>query len=640
MKVKSLFLALFCVLFAFSCKKESDTGKVTPVYYFLEIQVDELYHNVSMSVNATEPKKIPVALKASSLGGIAPEVSMFKDVVVSIAPEGFVDFSVESDGVSISPKAVGSATLTLSPKTLLGQPVSCEVTVLEKQAEPVSVSITKTGTDFSDGVLQLKEGGSFPLQAVVMNDKGAVSLDCPLKWSVISGDSYIQVSQDGLVSAISNPGGVRTASVLVEVDGLPSLNDNVTVRVQPLPTGIKLNIVTDIPMWEKVGEDRSFTYEVLPAGAYDDVTVSLTSTDASLSVSGNTVTIRGIKSGVNPIVVTLTSQSKPQVSKAFQLFVVDYASTDIKSGDYVYYNAAYDTFITQDCGLRFTSGTSVVYQVEGVKSDTPAAYLGEEVPGFGKFIGIVVTTDLGSDGMGCDLLEECKNKASATGLYEYRSYQKSKLRGFYGRPATHALILKKDQSNEKKEWQHNNEHISSITEQKGDLYLSQLNRYLAFSQEDYNYGYSYEQSGSTRMGSYSKYCTRGFVPHLLMKFYNQHLGNSNYSVIPVKEIDSYADGVPGIASGSSNAWTTGWFLPGNKEWALMKDNLSLVNKSLKKCGSGATSLSGNYWSTEEDGEYCVWSYDVSESAVSRRKYYKDTRTHTNGSAFVRAVLYL
>ena len=644
MKKTALFIAAFAALM-FSCKPEPSAqggGETNPdpgpdAGVFMSIKMDKAFADITMAVNA-EGKKIPLSVSAVSLEDLKTpvEVSITSDLSLKTDPEGIISCTLMDDGVFVRPESEGVATLTISPKNATGGHVTCVVTVTAKPAEPASVSIVKSSDAFTDGKLRIKEGGQFQLEAVVLNDKDVVTFDYPVKWSVISGSDYVNVDAGGLVTAKATDNAVSSASVLVEVDGYPSLTDNVTVEVQSAPTGISLSgsgakLNDDGELIMKVGNTATLTVEALPKGAYSDFESSSDSPNTvSVTFDGTTLTVKGLARKAGATKVTLQSRHNSSVKKDISVYVFDYEEADLKPGDYVYYApGSGGGFISTDCGLRYADGASSVYvDAKGKRTSTPKGIMSVWS---GFYVGVVVNAGVDIK-LDCNLLKECKDGSKAENLYELRFFDKDNLVGIGG---VHALVLRRAQSSEMIEWQHNNEFIAICTDKKDGIYQSQLNGYLAFSQNDMTNGWRTESGGSTQYHYFEKYSKCGFVPYLLQLFYTRHLNNSNYSVLPAIEIDGYTDVPKPAASGKGS---TGWFLPGELEWEIIAEQVAIVNKSLEK--SGGTPLSGVYWSTEESGEYNAIGHTVNGNKVSIASRYKDTRTHSNGSAYARAVMYL
>ncbi len=635
MKRISIFLALLCALFAFSCKKDSDTNTkpAAKVYDILQISVNEAYQKVSIAVNASKPMKIPVEVSAVSIGGVPPAVSMLNDVVASVKPQGIIECTIEEDGVSIEPKAEGNATLTLSPKTLLGEPVSCEVTVTEKPAEPASVEIITTDSHFTVKTLRILEGDSFTFSAVVMSDLGS-TLSAKVKWSVVEGASYVSIDADsGKLTTQTLGSGVTsaTAKVRVTVDGHSDLTDEVTVIIQPLVKSVSIAtsnfLNADNELITKKGDERTFRYSVQPTGAYDDIEVVLPK-DSKVSVSrdGRDIVLKMPNtSSPSSTMVTVRSQKNHDASLSFNVFIFDYDANDVKVGDYVYYA---DIFTVSDCGLRYVGSDKNIYvDANGRRANVPRGILSYWSS---FYIGVIASTQTPT--LGCSVLKNCTNKDCEDNLYQYRSFYASDLPGI-GLAHTHCLVLRKNYSSSAIKWQNQGEMVSITQDTKDGIYQSQLSRYLAFSQKSMVDGYTDKSGGNTSHGDFTTYNKCGFVTHLLLAFYSAHLNKEElFKVHPVLEINNYSDGVPKFSGEGSK--TTGWFLPGEAEWAEIKTNFKIVNASLSASGGTTFPTNQYFWSTEETGEKNVNVYKVVSGGLST-----ETKLKTE-TAYTRAVLYL
>ncbi|MBP5397728.1 MAG: hypothetical protein J6Y32_03720 [Bacteroidales bacterium] len=636
-------MALTAATLFVSCKKEENNGKggggTDPVITLVTIEVDPALKNISMAVNA-EAQLIPVTLTTKTLdpSQTPRSVTVPNDVAVSCNPEGVVSCTLLSEGVQIAPQAVGTTTLTLSPKNgLIGSKVECEIEVSEEPDEPSSLQIEKTGPNFSGGVLQLAEGDSYQLKAVVTTKKGKTSLDYTVLWAVTSGSQYASVVQNtGLVTTKSLSGATNaTGTIVAGVDGYNKLGlaDQVDFRVQPAPTSVglyQISLNNEGEYIAKKGTTKTFQYTLNPGAAFDDIEVIVsgnTNVTAVKTAASKEVTLTIGESSPNPATVTLRSKKNTSASKSFKVYSFDYEGSDVKTGDYVLYSS--DLFLYADCGLRYQNGSTAIYVNNSGSRITQPRDLGTGLSTY--FVGVVVSPIDYS--LECTVLNNCENGPSATGVYEYRGLSLEDLSGL-GTSKTHVLVVKKDQTDEV-EWQHNNEYIAITTAKRDGLNQSQLHGWLAFSYQDYQSGYDIQGQTVTHY-SFGRYVDSGFVPTLLQRFYSNHINNTNYKVIPIVDyIDKYSD-VPKVGDGKG---TTGWFLPGEKEWKFMRDNLKLVNASLSK--ASATTLSGMYWSTEERAEYQVNAYNVTSSGITLTLRYKDARTHTTeGKAHTRAVLIL
>ena len=633
MKRISILLALVCALFAFSCKKEAGADtKQTKVYNILQIHLNDVYKQkgASMAVNAA-PMNIPVELSATTIGGGEPPVvSMLNDVVVSVDPEGVVECSIDAEGLVLEPKTVGEATLTLSPKTLLGESVSFKVTVTEKAPEPVKVEIITTDSHFTGKTLKMLEGNSFTFSAVVTSDFGS-ALPATVKWSVVEGASYVSIDADsGKLTTKTLGTGVAsaTAKVRVTVDGHTDLTDEVTVVIQPLVKSVSIStsnfLNADNDLITKKGDIRKFRYSVQPTGAYDDIEVVLyKGAKVSASRDGSDIVLTmSNTSSPSSTTVTLRSQKNPSASLSFNVFIFDYDAYDIKVGDYVY--CADGSFITTDCGLRYVgSNTNIYVDANGRRTNVPMGILSYWSS---FYIGVIASTQTPT--LGSSVLKDCKNPSCDGNLYQYRSFYASDLPGL-GFDSTHCLVVRKNYSSSTTTWQNQGEMVSFTQAKKDGIYQSQLSRSLAFSQKSMTEGYT----TSSTHGEFDNYNKCGFVTHLLLAFYSAHLKEEElFKVRPVLEINNYSDGVPKFSGESGK--TTGWFLPGEAEWAEIKTNFKIVNASLSASGGTAFSTGQYFWSTEETGEKNVNVYKVVSGGLSTETKLKTETANT------RAVLYL
>lgn len=636
MKKVFLLAAMLFGALVFSCKKEnpgSDSGNQghntnpdPPASEFVEVTGIDVPSSFSLAINSA-PATIKIALSPDN-------ASLNKDVEVTCEqPEtAVIEWSLVAEGINITPKSIGEAKFIIHPKKGKLSGKTCKVTVTQKPAEPASVSIVKTDSHFlSDGALHLAEGESFQLESRVINDFDAVTSDFPVAWSIVKGDTYISLdSKTGTIQTKDLGGATNAAAIVrVEVEGHSELSDEVSVKIQPLPTGISLSgeyLNKNNERLMKVGSKVVFTINPVPYGAIEGFEATSSKPGiASVKVEDDKLTVEGLARNAGSVDIVVKSSYAKDVKTTFKVYVFDYERTDTKPGDYVYYSD--NMYVAVDCGLRYAAGSNSKYEAsDGTVSNTPQSPTNM---GVFKYIGVVVTTDVPSS-FDMDKLNGCKDEENAAGLYEFRTFSRSNLPGFYIPSSAHALVLKKDQSPDKVEWQHNNEYIAATEDKQNGSNLWQFQLYgrYVFSPETKEY--------AKQWTGFGVYCSDyGLLSYLLLKFYNNHLNNHNYDVLPVKMVDAYSD-IPKISSGDKSI--SGWYLPSKWEFDSMKANLAIINASLLK--TGATQLSGDYWSTEEESEYEAFCYTVSGSNVHRCRQYKDTRTHSNGSAYVRAVMCL
>lgn len=383
----------------------------------------------------------------------------------------------------------------------------------------------------------------------------------------------------------------------------------------------------------KTGSAETISVSVQSEGAVKDLEVECSNSYVATAglLDASTVKVIAGSRSTTPLTVTISSAYNKKASQSFKLYIYDYEASDMKKGDYVYSNGS--SFRWEDCGLRYADAMTAVYQdASGSRTTKPKPYPGETLSGGWKYVGVVVdrVSETGQF-LCCHYLNDCKDGSKAEGLYGYRSFTMNSLGGFSNSSSgSHALVVRKDQTASKVEWQHNNEFVSDCKAKHNasGLYQFQLQSRYAFSPEACTYlneGWS---------SNNCKYCASGFMPYLLLKFYGDHVNDSNYRFIPATVIEGYTD-VPKLSAGKG---TTGWYLPGEWEWGKIRTNLDIVNNSLSE--SGGSRIFGDYWSPEEKDEYQAYCYRFTITDKSRVFLYKDTRTHDNGSAYTRAVLLL
>ena len=629
MKKWALLVTLLVAALAASCKKENPTQ---PSSYDWAVCTVTLGTDKLEMVAGGESYVVPAEISAQMLVTKTPlPASLTDDTKLSCEPDGIILCELLETGVRVTPQSLGTATFTLTPTTYIGDAVSCQVTVSEVPPEPQSVSIIKTDSHFhSDGQLYLLEGDSFTFSAIVTSNHGSAMAE-KVNWSVVEGTAYASIdAESGKLTSKTLGSGVTsaTAKVRATVDGHTDITADVTVKIQPLVKSVSIAtsnfLNADNDLITKKGDIRKFRYSVQPTGAYDDIEVVLyKGAKVSASRDGSDIVLTmSNTSGPSSTTVTLRSQKNPSASLSFNVFIFDYDANDVKVGDYVY--CADGSFTTTDCGLRYVgSDTNIYVDSDGRRTNVPRG-LFSYWSSF--YIGVIASTQTPS--LGCNVLKDCKNPSCEGNLYQYRGFYPSDMPGI-GLASTHCLVLRKNYFSSATTWQNQGEMVSITQDTKDGIYQSQLSRSLAFSQKSMTDGYT----TSSTHGTFDNYNKCGFVTHLLLAFYSAHLNNvEKFKVRPVLEINNYSDGVPKFSGESGN--TTGWFLPGEAEWAEIKTNFKIVNASLSASGGTTFSTGQYFWSTEETGEKNVNVYKVVSDGLS-----KETKLKTE-TANTRAVLYL
>lgn len=632
-----IFAAIILSALTISCKK-FDTNNSSS-YTFKSVSNIDVAGTFAIAMSSGE-KLISVQLTPS-------DASPGKDIMVTCEQpdEAVIAYSQYDYGILVTPKSIGTAKLILTAVSGTAEPKECKVIVTETPIDPKTITILKSDSQFIGGNLCLVKDESYQLKAEVKNTQSQTTEDFNVIWSVESGGSNVDLAPDGTVTAKVESG---SAVIKATVDGYPSISGTVTVNIMPAPTDISLSSTNpalnpDGELIIKKGAEVSVSTSVSPAGAIGVIEVSSSNPAfASVSISGNSVKIKGESSSQDPVTITVTSPYNSSISKTITVYVFDYGADDSKPGDYVYSNGS--LFQKKDGGFRHKtwSGELIYQAADGRRSSTPKNFPGNVLGGTGtyKFIGVVASPYVPSDEdfMGCGYLANCKDKELAVNLYEYRSFRQSNLPGLDG---SHVLVLSWEES-EATHWSEEIENIARTTDKTNNIYQSQLyngDKALYFSQEELDYWEDYVHSMWPSYVLDFRYYQCGFVAYLDMLFYSKHVRNSDFQVIPVMKIDAFIN-VPKISSwaGGTAKSTTGWFLPGYLEWMYISMFQPVIKNALG--ASGASSLEGKYWSTEEESTSTVFCYEVTGNSVTRLGGDgKEIRKATD-NAKTRAVLYL
>ena len=647
---KILYLALVAVL-ALSCGGKKHTP-YAPTGYILGLSMESKY---SFSID-DESAFIPVTVDPAG-------AKLSQLALVSCNPEGVIEAVLTDTGVSVTPKKIGSTTLTIESLANEDIKATCTVAITAVPAAPKSVAVVKTNNHFIDGNLTLGTGENFQLEAKVTNVENAITSAFKVNWSLLSGADYIDLTSDGKVTAKAN----GTASVKVEVENYPAISATLTVKVLKAPTSISFiytgsyspNNNGEIVL--KKGKSTSFMINVQPADAISVVNVSVANSQLiSASVSGKTVTVTGVGFTTNATTLTISSPYNSSITKNIKFYVFEYDKNDVKPGDYVYTNGT--QVRSADSGIRHLSPIVYVDPATGNLTSKPT-FPGTSLPGYSgyNYIGVVAQNFLPDDNdfLGCSYLSECRNKSKAAELYHYavRDYKKSNLGGFANKSDAHGLVIASTERNDALKWQEKTECIAWSNDYKtvdGDkIYQSQLRGILAFSKEQRdefanykeargyldssnNWVYEYDDHGNIIYDYPYKDCAyveSGLIAHLLQIFYNEHLNNSDYTVKPVSRIHSSTT-IPKLYGATTRPATTGWFLPGKLEWDIVHANYAIVNNALSQTNAGKELGNTAYWSTEETGKDDVCIYRPGASSNYR------TEVKKTSTAAVRGVFWL
>lgn len=535
---------------------------------------------------------------------------------------------ISLDGAKVTAKNQGKAKVKAAVD---GHPdLSDEVSI--DVATVVSITIDRTA--FIDGALWVEPGGTATLTATAKDSRGKV-VAVKQKWTMtITAYQWTYTSYDDRVVIKSETEDGSTATCRVAVDGKLNVYDEVTVKSRPVPKSITISNATEghlvtgstNTVYIKKNTTVEFTAAVQPAEAAQDLEYTFEGSKGNVTVQ-MTRNVAGYKvqiiAGANsysggkrllPVFNLHTPDSK--VSLRFEIHIGDYDAADVKPGDYVYYNSSTQKFKAVDCGLRYVNEyfgrTTPIAQPSSVSGYT---YIG--------VVGYLIDNTFSDDFMGCSALANVKDGSSATDLYEYRSMRKSDLCGFENNASTHAMVVAK-MDKTASVWQSTTELIVNDKDINSGLYQWQF----------YNFS---DKSKAVILGDSSTekqygniLINFGFVPYLLLNFYNHHLANypnNNYLVVPVKNVEDYSSSNPVLSRSSKKC--TGWFLPGSFDI----EHVDIAAwKSLENSQYSSYTSDRAYWLSVEmekdKAQYC--KVDGTPQTTSK----------SGSTNYTRAVLYL
>ena len=612
-RLLTLFVIAVLAILSFSCKKEKINSQ-EPIVYINEIKVDA---NYSLSLGSSTGF-LPVSVNPS-------KASLKKNASVSCNPDDVISCHLTDKGVEIDPKKVGTTTLTITSKADEEVTASCLVTVTPAPLAPKSIEIVKEDSHFQDGALTMVAGETFQLSAKIKNVNDAVTSEYGVVWSVEEGGQYINLNTGtGEVEAkplggASNP----TIKVKASVEGHSAIYDIVTVKILKAPTSMAITVGTSLyafnPQNElivKVGVEGYLYAGFQPSGSLSVINVEVSDNSVlKVNIDGDKITYKGLKVGKTansapyPVKLTITSQYNPNLKDEINVYVANYDFRDLKAGDWVYYCSTNGKFISKDSGRRYDGFPLTYVNDDDTRTTEPMPFPGNTVTSGGntyKYIGVVASTGgmSDSDFMNCSHLSRCRDGSNATGLYGLKDFRKSDLPGINNSLTQHALVIRKSQS-AKDVWQAKTECIATTTAKKDGLYQYQLtgeSGHFAFSSEmatklTNKWKAEYEQTGASNPPT-CNYPSSGFVSFLLQKFYNNHLNDNGYRVIPVYYIEQECTDVPQLALPLSGK-STGWFVPGNNELSAIVLNAGYLNPTLLKSGYQSITDSDHFWTTLE-----------------------------------------
>ena len=306
----------------------------------------------------------------------------------------------------------------------------------------------------------------------------------------------------------------------------------------------------------------------------------------------------------------ITSAAKESVSRVAKFYCFDYFDTDLKVGDYVYYNSSNGKFRAEDCGRRTATGYF------GGNPKTPPT-----VSGF-NFIGVVASLSIPGDN---DFLKASMLASCADNTHKSISgFRRSNLIGLDNFSGAHALVIARNHSASMK-WSSTSWEIAKDNT-INTYHLNPLNGVLAFSKAQAN-----ANSGMT-------YVPYGFLAYRIQRRYNALQNNENRKILPVDYVKNYGTGTSTVSeptTSSSGKSSTGWFLPGQEDMKLLD---LACRYSLTASGCDAFPSNVRYWTVEE---YSATSAGMAEILADNWEAWHFQNYQKNSTeARARAFLYL
>ncbi len=413
---RNLLLLLFAMAVVLSCGKDGKTedndGQYPESQEVMGIDVPE---SVALLVGYGETL-IPVNLSPDSL-----PVDEF--VSVSGGNDKVFTWSLSKEGILVTPLATGSGTLTV--KALRGPADKKDITVQVIdgiQNFTLSFSSAWAQPYTGNGGFGLTVGKKYHLQAII-TDKNGHSITTPVNWKV-DGEGVTLVRR-GIDGELTVEKGGKTVTVTATLPADQSKASSLSLQTYDAPTRIVLGETASV-LELKSGDANAKTVNVRvePSGAIQAITVSTSSSDivcSTYTISGNysrRLLIKAAASRKDPYTLTVASEVEASVNASLSIAVTDYSASDVKAGDYVYYNSSTGKFRSSDCGRRLES---VSYLDQLIP---PSAQSGE------TYVGIIMKV-YGSD--------------SDLPTKDFHSLTAAKLKGLSNSPGTHVYVWAKNE---------------------------------------------------------------------------------------------------------------------------------------------------------------------------------------------------
>lgn len=532
---------------------------------------------------------------------LTPGEATVTDLIVSSSNNTVAEVTKMGGKVlRITGKKAGSANITVKGLRLGSKEIKIPVTVYGH--------VTAVKIDDPDNYDLLK-GGSGKYLSVTLSKTGDLKSQPEVKWSTDPENTdLIELSESGYVRGIKAGGSSVSVKVVASVEDCTS---SVSFHVYDYATSVQVDAISGSGELEssaynlKQGQSCNFKWRVLPATAKQEYS------EITLKPSNNKVTVSTVKSGsdykttitaadgsatkeLHELIIKPVNQktSTVQVDKLF--YFNQYYSSDVKPGDYVYYNSSDSRFYWSDGGVRCAvSSNNIRYISKSQQS------------GLGNFIGKVYNENVPT-------IDDAYNALSK--------------KGFANNPVSgkHACVLSAKLAHKPGE----DPDFWRFTESNEDIY----------DQNSWKNNRPYKVALQGGMDYSNK---------LNIRYFNYNSGSS-WKIKPGDLVFDFDKVTFGTISDYSALSHTGWMLP---MMTTAKDYINIYSKCFEDVFSGFSDFKRPYWDnnwgSQPYTEYWTGQqYSIEEAhiwtfnGVSQREKDPGEKDHNTHKPFVRPILWL
>ncbi len=286
---------------------------------------------------------------------ISPSGAALKDLIIASADKTVATVS-NGDGTNIVVSGMKPGNTKIIVKGIREGSTTVEI--------PVTVYGHVTGIDFNAGdKMELVGTTSSPAYYTLVKT-GPLQSDPEITWTATG--NLVSVSSTGTVTPKKAGGGSTYDTVKAAIG---KISASIKVYVYDYPTRIEYDTPTGAGEQDgqyynlKKGETCTITWRVLPSTAkqeYKTITLKSGSVDASSCLTttkvsnGYKTTIKAdrVKKESFSLAIDPVNSSKSTTKVEKVIYFSEYYSTDVKPGDYVYYDSSSKRFNWSDGGIR------------------------------------------------------------------------------------------------------------------------------------------------------------------------------------------------------------------------------------------------------------------------------------------------